>query len=121
MSEEKETVPTAPAWMASQTPKTDTMPPASGEKKARKPRRTKEQMLADAAARPDAQIAGTVDGAIVHRVDDHTVRAAEDCARSAAVDFEKRFGIKPTPRLVDHAPLAVGVLALIVAVFALAR
>lgn len=48
--------PTAPAWMASQTPKTDTMPPASGEtKKARKPRRTKAQMLADAAARPDAR------------------------------------------------------------------
>lgn len=48
--------PTAPAWMASQTPKTDTTPPASGEtKKARKPRRTKAQMLADAAARPDAE------------------------------------------------------------------
>lgn len=55
MNDQNETNDVAPVWMTTQAPKTDTDPPPSGEKKTRKPRRTKAQMLADAEARPDAE------------------------------------------------------------------
>ncbi len=109
----------SPSWMATQAPKAVPLMPSTSQDvtplpKSRRPRRTKAQMLADAAARPDAQIAGTVNGEIVSLVDDHTVRAAENYP--PPLTWYERNHV-----LTRHAPLAVGVLALIVACFALAR
>jgi hypothetical protein len=116
MSEEKIEGPPAPPWMQSQQA-ADTTPPT--EKKSRRPRRTKAQMLADADARPDARPPTSI----------ATLMAAEDTADAVARDLF----VAPKSRMYEqapstwgdlamaHGPLAVGVLALIVAVFALLK
>lgn len=132
---ENETNDTAPTWMITQTPKTETTPPASGEtKKARKPRRTKAQMLADAAARPDAENvkpeatpvppgkemdpnwstpeemrrhAATSSIAIAMAAEDHRDSVVRDTARVVA---------RINRTWLDHVPLAVAIVALILAI-----
>lgn len=139
MIDQNETNETAPAWMTTQTPKTETTPPASGEtKKARKPRRTKAQMLADAAARPDAEKvkpdatpvppgkemdpnwstpeemrrhAATSSIAIAMAAEDH---------RDSVVRDHANMGIRINRSLYErhghHVPLAVAIVALILAI-----
>lgn len=123
MNEQNETNETAPAWMTTQAPKTETTPPASGEaKKARKPRRTKAQMLADAAARPDAEkIVGIADaGPTPAMVDVNFSRMAAEDHRDAVVRDVDR--IVPTAREEHAAYLAsrLPIIAIVVALLSLA-
>ncbi len=103
--QDNDTPPASPSWMQSQEPKVAEFKPA----KPRKSRRTKAQMAESRASAPP--IAG-----VVVAVDDDTVRVAP-------TDYETVHHETYTARDLarDYGPLAVGVLALIVAIAALLR
>ena len=76
----------SPSWMATQAPKTEpTKAAESTPPKSRRPRRTKAQMLADAAARPDAQRTVIAPSLLVDMAREDTASAV---ARDLRVDPE---------------------------------
>lgn len=131
--ETNETAPAAPAWMATQAPKPVKLLPDSNDvtplPKTRKPRRTKAQMLADAAARPDAERVGkaheeevrasagpgfgTVDIATTMAAEDHRDAVVRDTAK---LNYPPRINRTWYERHGHHVPLAVAIVALILAI-----
>lgn len=124
MSENEETndtAPAAPAWMATQAPKepatkaVDYVAP-----KTRNPRRTRAQMLADAAARPDAEIPivttvqPTGDAAKVMGL--ATLMAAEDHRDAVVRDVSRIVRNEHSEYLATRLPI----IAIVVALLALA-
>lgn len=135
--ETNETAPAAPAWMATQAPKIKIDKDPRYEDgtlvtplpKTRKPRRTKAQMLADAAARPDAERVGkaheeevrasagpgfgTVDIATTMAAEDHRDAVVRDTAK---LNYPPRINRTWYERHGHHVPLAVAIVALILAI-----
>ncbi len=95
---------------------TDTMLPPS-EKKSRRPRRTKAQMLADAAARPDAERTVIAPSLLADM-------AAEDTRDAVVRDMAHIVPIRPFDVARDRLAVVACLLALLalsVAIVALAR
>jgi hypothetical protein len=138
---ETTTSPAAPAWMATQAPKVITGPVEMVDDntvklpKTRKPRRTKAQMLADAAARPDAENTYAkyaripapieLDPAIPPITASNatfplsTIMAAEDHRDAVVRDVARivpRINRTWYERHRHHVPLAVAIAALILAI-----